>query len=54
LTSGWRGPYFSDEEDLISKTYLNSQELPLDEPVKKEKKEKRVVWQDRIEKERKK
>ena len=35
LTSAWRGPYFSDEENLISKTYLNSQELILDEPVKK-------------------
>ena len=54
LTSGWRGPYCSQEEDLISKTYLNSQELPNDVETKKEKKVKRITWQDKIDKEKKK
>ena len=50
LSTGWRGPYVSDEEDLLSKTYLNSQEIPLDVQPKKEKKEKRITWQDKIDK----
>ena len=54
LTNSWRGPYNSDEENLISKTYINSQEIILENIEKKQKKEKRVTWQDKIDKERKK
>ena len=54
LTNDWKGPYFNDEEEIISKTFINSQEIPVFEGEKKEKKEKRVTWQDKIDKEKKK
>jgi hypothetical protein len=54
LTSEWKGPFNNDEEEIISKTYINSQEIPLFDLEKREKKEKRVTWQDKIDKEKKK
>jgi hypothetical protein len=50
LTSEWKGPYGTDEEEIISNTFINSQEIALPETEKKDKKEKRVTWQDKIDK----
>jgi len=27
LSNGWKGPFLSDEEEIISKTFINSQEI---------------------------
>jgi hypothetical protein len=35
LTNGWKGPYSNDEEEIISKTFINSQELPIEKGEKK-------------------
>ena len=54
LSAGWGGPYRTNEEEIIAKTYLNSQEIQYDLPSNVIKKEKRVTWQDKIDKERRK
>ena len=66
LTLSWEGPYADDEEEIISKTYLNTSNVANQAPTRKQlnlkrelTKEKpregrRVQWQDRIDKQQKK
>jgi hypothetical protein len=35
LTNDWKGPSNTEEEEIISKTYINSQEIALPETEKK-------------------
>ena len=49
LSVKWRIDYTCQEEEVISKTFINSQEIESSELTKREKKTKRIVWQDQIE-----
>ena len=65
LSSGWSGPYLSEEEELLSKTFINTSnpnnQLP---PRRKQAQQsapsqpspppRRVQWQDRLDKQQKK
>lgn len=67
MTLHWDGPYADEEEELISKTYINTSNVANQAPTRKQlnirkeilqeeppKEGRRVQWQDRIEKQQKK
>lgn len=54
LSSSWKGPYLNEEEEIISKTFINSQEINYTKDEKKVPNNgKRVVWLDKLDKEKK-